>query len=239
MAAKPLPYKNIAGVTPCPGGWVVLPARMAGITVTGEDAFVVSRLFDVLDYRPRFDSAAINAPVGLNDYPSGPDRPCDVEAKQYVGWPRRVAISGVPSREALRTGSRRDAQKLEPWMSRSDQRRLRWLFEAEREIQPFHSRSWFPAHPDVSFTAMNGDTPLTTLPYHEDGHLERLELIKQQLPGIDSIVTRTPPKGAGAVHVMQAAALVWTARRASGRAIARMPIDPTWDSEGMRMEIVR
>ncbi len=48
MVVKQLPYKNLAGVTACPGGWLVLPARLAGITVSCEDAFVVQRLFDVL-----------------------------------------------------------------------------------------------------------------------------------------------------------------------------------------------
>ena len=42
MAVKKLPYKNLAGVTTCPGGWLVLPARMAGVTVAAEDAFVVN-----------------------------------------------------------------------------------------------------------------------------------------------------------------------------------------------------
>ena len=145
----------------------------------------------------------------------------------------------MPSREALRAAGRGDVGELEPWMSRGDFRRLRWLREAERELAPFHSRSWFPAHPDVSFTAMNGDEPLTTSPYHQDGHLERLELVKHQLPGVDDVVTRVPPPGAGAVHMLRAAALLWTARRASGRAISRFPLDPTWDDEGMRVEIVR
>ncbi len=111
--------------------------------------------------------------------------------------------------------------------------------EAEREMQPFHSRSFFSANPDVSFTQMNSDEPLPTSPYHEDGRLERLELIRQRLPGVDEVVTRVPPEGAGLVHMLQAAALLFTARRASGRAISRMPLDPTWDDEGMRMEIVR
>ena len=124
-------------------------------------------------------------------------------------------------------------------MTKHDIRRLRWLREAERELQPYHSRSFFSANPDVSFTAMNSDVPLTTSPYHEDGRLERLELIRQRLPGVDEIVTRTPPDGAASVHQLMAAALLFTARRGSGRAISRMPIDPTWDETGMRMEIVR
>jgi predicted RNase H-like nuclease len=128
---------------------------------------------------------------------------------------------------------------MEPWMTKHDLRRLRWLREAERELQPFHARSFFSANPDVSFTAMNSDEPLRTSPYHEDGRQERLELIRQRLPGIDEIITRVPPDGAGLVHLLQAAALLFTARRAAGRAISRMPLDPTWDESGMRMEIVR
>jgi predicted RNase H-like nuclease len=238
MVVKALPYKNLAGVTTCPGGWLVLPARLAGITVSCEDAFVVKRLFDVLDYRPRFDSAAINIPIGLNETPNGRFRPCELEARQYVGWPRSVAINGVPSRAALRVDPN-GAMEMEPWMTRHDRRRLRWLREAENEIQPYHARSWFSAHPDISFTAMNGDEPLGTSPYHEDGRLERLELIRMQLPGVDGVITRVPPTGAAVVHMLAAAAMLWTARRGSGRAISRMPLDPFWDEEGMRMELVR
>jgi predicted RNase H-like nuclease len=238
MVAKQSPYKNIAGVTPCPGGWLVLPARLSGITVAAEEAFVLPKLFEVLDFRPTFEAAAINAPMGLFDIPSGQYRPCDREARDYVGWPRMVAINGTPSREAIRS-SNGEAQRMEPWMTKHDVRRLRWLREAERELQPYHSRSFFSANPDVSFTAMNSDVPLGTSPYHEDGRLERLELIRQRLPGVDDVVTRTPPDGAAGVHLLQAAALLFTARRGSGRAISRMPIDPTWDETGIRMEIVR
>lgn len=239
MVVKKAPYKNIAGVTPCPGGWLVLPARLAGVTVAGEEGFVVKRLFEVLDYRPRFEAAALNAPMGLFDVPSGKFRPCEHEAREFVGWPRSLAIGGIPSRTALTAPSTAAALEIEPWMTRHDLRRLRWLREAERELQPFHARSFFSANPDVSFTAMNSDQPLKTSPYHEDGRQERLELIRQRLPGVDEIITRVPPDGAGLVHLLQAAALLFTARRAAGRAISRMPIDPTWDESGMRMEIVR
>ncbi len=199
---------------------------------------MLPKLFEVLDFRPTFEAAAINAPMGLFDTPSGQFRPCDQEAREYVGWPRVVAINGTPSREAIRA-SNGEARRMEPWMTKHDIRRLRWLREAEKELQPYHSRSFFSANPDVSFTVMNSDVPLTTSPYHEDGRIERLELIRDRLPGVDDVVTRTPPDGAAGVHLLQAAALLFTARRGSGRAISRMPIDPTWDDTGMRMEIVR
>ena len=239
MVVKKLPYKNIAGITPCPGGWLVLPARLAGITVTAEDVFVTKKLRDVLDYRPTFEAAGLNAPTGLFEMPSGRYRPCDREAAEYVGWPRTVGVSGTPSRMAIKSTSNREIQQLEPWMTKHDIRRLRWLREAEDELQPFHSRSFFSANPDVSFTAMNGDEPLKTSPYHEDGQVERLELIRMRLPGVDEVVARVPPEGAAPLHLLQVAALLFTARRAAGRGISRMPLDPTWDEEGVRMEIVR
>ena len=239
MPVKKLPYKNLAGVVPVPAGWLVLPGRMAGITVTAEDAFVTKDLFDVLDFRPTFDAAAIQAPMGLREEPGAEFRLCEKEARDYVGWPRAAAIAGTPSRPALESGATEEAAEMEGWMNGHDRRRLRWLREAAKELQPYHTRRFFSAHPDVSFTAMNGDEQLKTLPYHEDGRLERIALIKAQLPGVDDVVTRTPPDGAHPVHLLSAGALLWTARRASGRAISRFPLDPFWDTEGMRMELVR
>ena len=167
-------------------GWCCRRAS-PGITVAAEEAFVLPRLFEVLDFRPTFEAAAINAPMGLFDTPSGQFRPCDHEAREYVGWPRVVAINGTPSREAIRA-SNGEARRMEPWMTKHDIRRLRWLREAEKELQPYHSRSFFSANPDVSFTVMNSDVPLTTSPYHEDGRIERLELIRDRLPGVDDVI---------------------------------------------------
>lgn len=238
MTAK-LPYKMLGGVVPCPGGWLIVPARLAGVTVVAEDAWVVPTLLDVLEFKPKFEAAAIWAPIGFYDEPQGPYRPCDAEAREYVGWPRRIAIRPVPSRAALHAATREEALAIEPWLTRDDFRRFKWLREAEREFQPFHQRSYFAAHPDLTFSQLNNDIPLTTSPYHEDGVLERMALIRDKMPGVEEIVTRTPPPGAAMVHMVEATGLLWTARRAAGRAMQRLPLDPNWDSTGMRMELVR
>jgi predicted RNase H-like nuclease len=52
-------------------------------------------------------------------------------------------------------------------------------------------------------------------------------------------VTASPPAGCGQIHLLQAAGLLWTARRAAGRAVNRLPADPNWDTCGLRMEMVR
>lgn len=239
MVASKLPYKILGGVVPCPGGWLIMPARLAGVTVNVEEPEVVGTLLDVLEYKPKFDAAAIYAPIGFYELPVGPYRPCDAEARELVGWPRVVGVKPMPSRAALRAKTRDEARAIEPWLTNDDFRRFKWWREAERDFQPFHQRSFFAAHPDLSFTNLNGDLPLTTSPHHPEGVLERMQLIRDKMPGTEEVVMRIPPTGAGQLHMMQACALVWTARRAAARAMSRLPMDPNWDDTGMRMEIVR
>ena len=156
-----------------------------------------------------------------------------------IGWPRLVAIRPVPSRQALRAPTRAAALELEPWLTKDDLRRFRWLQEAEQQFEPFHQRNWFAAHPELSMYMINGDRPVTSSPYQYDGVLERLNLLREKLPGVEDVINASPPEGAAQLHVIQAAALLWTARRASGRAVNRLPMDPNWDSTGLRMELVR
>ena len=233
------PFKSIGGVTPCPGGWLVLPARLAGVTVVAEEAFVLKKLIDVLDYRPKFDFGAINIPFGFPEYPGVQYRRCDREARELVGWPRMVNIRPVPSRAALFAKSRAEALAIEPWLTKNDFRHFKWLRESATEIQPFHSRSIYSANAALSFQHMNGDEPVKSSPYHTDGQQYRLNLIREKLPGVDDVITRVPPEGAGVVHMYEAAAMLWTARRASGRAISRLPADREWDDGGIRVELAR
>ena len=239
MAATKLPYKMLAGIVPCPGGWLIVPARLAGVTVVAEDPEVARTLLDVMEFKPRFDAAAIFAPMGLNDEPAGPYRPCDQDAIDFIGLPRNLAVHHSPSRAALRAETRAEALELEPWLTRDDFRRFRWLREAEREFQPFHQRSFFAAHPDLTFAQLNNDQPLLSSPYQQDGVLERMALLRDKMPGVETTITRTPPPGSAQVHLLQATGLLWTARRAAGRAMNRLPAEPTWDTSGLRMELVR
>ncbi len=239
MAASKLPYKTLGGIVPCPGGWLIAPARLAGVTVVADDPEVVPTLLDVLEFKPKFDAAAIYIPTGFNEHPSGQYRSCDAEARELIGWPRSIAVRPTPSRDALRAATRAEAQALEPWLTRDDFRRFRWLKEAQNEFQPFHQRTFFAAHPDLTFAQLNGDVPLLSSPYQQDGMLERIALIRDKLPGMEEVAARTPPPGSAQVHLLQALGLLWTARRIAGRAMQRVPLDPDWDASGMRMELVR
>ena len=122
---------------------------------------------------------------------------CETETREFIGWPRRVAMRPLPSRAALRAPTKAKARELEPWLTNDDFRKFRWLREAEQIFQPFHQRNFFSAHPDMTFTLLNDEVPLTTSPFHEDGVLERLTLIRNKLPGVEEVITRPIPDGAG------------------------------------------
>ena len=72
----------------------------------------------------------------------------------------------------------------------------------------------------------------------EKGLEERRELLEAKFPGVDRILSAELP-GASLAHLLDVAAFVWTARRIFARAAIRIPQDPEWDEQGLRMEIVR
>jgi predicted RNase H-like nuclease len=61
--------------------------------------------------------------------------------------------------------------------------------------------------------------------------------LESKVPGVNKILEselkRVPIK-----HLMDAAAMLWTARRVHAHAATRLPSDAEWDSEGIRMELV-
>jgi predicted RNase H-like nuclease len=239
MPPTALPYKPIAGAVPCTGGWLVLPARLLAVTIIPEEPFVVPTLADLVDYRPTFTTMVLDVPIGLPETPVGGYRACDNAARAMLGWPRRVAVPKVPSREALYAPTMDRAMQLEPWLTPLAYRKFHWLREADFEMQPYHQRRIFSATPELSFLGVNSDGPTATSSFWNDGPAERLELLKDRLPGLSALATRTPPPGSTLRQLLNAAALLWTARRIAGKSINRLPVDPEWDDKGRRMEFVR
>lgn len=240
MPAQPDPhvFTNIAGVTPCPSGWLVIPGRLAGVTLTAEAPFVLTRLREVLDYRPSFAITAVNAAIGYPARPIQPYRDCDLLARALLGWPRCASIAPTPSRDALFASSFEKARVLEPWLRPSDERRFARLRELASEIQPFHARSVVAGLAELAFFQMNREVALATSGWRDIGRSERLALISSVMPGVDTVVERPPPPGVEPKLVVDAAAMLWVARRAWAHTIVRLPADPEWSDRGIRMEWV-
>jgi predicted RNase H-like nuclease len=110
--------------------------------------------------------------------------------------------------------------------------------EVAREMAPYRQRSIFEVHPELTFFQLNDDQPLRYKKRSMHGQNERRALLESKIPGVERILDAriTPVRKA---HLLDATACMWTARRIFGRAMTRVPEDPEWDNEGLRMEILR
>jgi predicted RNase H-like nuclease len=229
-----LPYKIVAGVTPCPTGWLVASAKLAGATFAPEPPRVLETFRDVVDDRPTFSVIALNAPIGYAEETQVGGRTCDRMARALLGR-RGSTVHNAPTRAHLEddadivTDDRLDA------ISNVLLSRYR---EVAAEMAPYRQRTIYEVHPELSFYQLNGDAPLRWSKKFEAGREERRELLEKKIQGIEKVLDaeleEVPEE-----HLIDAAAMLWTARRIFARAGTRIPTDPEWDEQGLRMEIVR
>lgn len=231
-----LPYRLIAGVEPCPGGWLVVGARLQGITAHPTEPEVFPTFAEILDYRPSFDVIAIHCHLSFPEEDTEGGRTCDKLARQLLGWPRSGTIQSPPSRHYLRTGDL-DA-RARKGLSPISARMLRRYAEVAEEMQPYRQRQVFEVHPELSFYQLNDDVPMQHSKRSPAGIEERRRLVEARIPGADTVLEASLP-GVTLAHLLDATADMVTARRIAARAVDRIPEDPEWDEQGVRMELLR
>ncbi len=228
-----LPYSLVAGVTPCAPGWLVMSAKLNGATFAPELPRVFSTFSEVLDERPSFSVIALNAPIGYVEEKLG-GRTCDRLARRILGR-RGSTVHNAPSRAALKQASNHpDTSGLDA-ISTALLPRYR---EVAAEMAPFRQRTVFEVHPELSFFQLNGDVPLRWTKKFEVGREERRALLIKKIQGIERSL-ECELDDVPLAHLLDAGALLWTARRIFAKGGTRIPLDPEWDDEGLRMEIVR
>lgn len=232
-----LPYRLIAGVEPCPGGWLVVPSRLQGITAFPFEAEVFPNFAEILDYRPSFDVIAIHCHLSFPEEDTPGGRTCDREARKLLGFARGGAIASPPSRHYLRTKDldARAQKGLNPISARM----MRRYAEVADEMQPYRQRQVFEVHPELSFYQLNDDKPMQHSKYTDEGLAERRALVESRIHGIEEVLESDPGGGVTMRHLLDASADMTTARRIAARAVERLPEDPEWDEQGVRMELLR
>src|SRR3954452_6247797 len=95
-----LPYKLLAGVVPCPGGWLVAPGKLVGIQVYPDEPKIVATFRDIVDAVPLYEVIAAPLPIGLPTSPHRGGRTADHEARQILGCPHAEAMRSAPTRSA-------------------------------------------------------------------------------------------------------------------------------------------
>ena len=228
-----LPYEVVAGATPCGSSWLVAGAKLQGTNFAPELPQLIPNFGEVLDQRPSYAVIALNAPVGYLDSAEPGGRTCDRVARTMLGARRGSSIQSAPVRSPSN-----ELEFLPDHLDAISMTLLPRYREVAAEMAPFRQRTVYEVHSDVSFYALNGDQPLQHPKHTELGKEERRNLLRQRFPGVDRILDAELP-GAALSHLLDAAVFVWTARRIFAKAAIRIPEDPEWDDQGLRMEIVR
>ncbi len=227
-----LPYSVVAGVTPFNDKWLVASAKLAGSTFAPETPKIYDSFLEVLSERPQFAIVVVNVPIGFLETPEMGPRTCDRQARALLRR-RGTAVHNAPSR-AVFDGRIEDGEDGLDAVTRTMMPRYR---EVAKEMSPYRQRVVYEGHPELSFFQLHKDTPLKRSKVIAEGKEERRIALEDKIRGseryLDEGVVAAPQK-----HVYDSFALLWTARRVWGHAAKRIPVEPEWDGEGLRMEIV-
>src|SRR5207245_7908716 len=199
----------LLGVDGCRAGWVAASDRGARVYPTFAE--IVAQ---------RFDLMLIDVPIGLLQ--AGP-RHCDLQARNLLGA-RRRSVFPAPGRRLLRARRYGRQCSIQLWNI------LNKIREVDEAMTPRLQRRVREAHPEVSFALLNGG-PLPFGKKSDDGEAERRGLLNPIFGEIRGV------PGAARDDVLDAYALLWSARRAR-RGKARVLGGNERDARGLKCEIV-
>lgn len=236
-----LPYQLLAGVVPCPDGWLVAAGKLVGIQVFPEEPRVAATFREVLDNIPEFVVIAVTLPVGLPDQPRRGGRTADAAARDLLGFPHAGAIGSTPTRKSLACRSYDEARAANGGLlDVVTWQQFKKIREIDAEMQPYLQRKVYEVRPELSFLQLNDDVAMKHTKDSKAGQAERQELLRRRMPGSERVLDfEGLPESVRLAHRTDACGALWTARRVAAKAITRLPENPEWDENGLRMQIVR
>jgi predicted RNase H-like nuclease len=223
----------IAGADWFQGRWVAVVDAINGPTsVRWADNFT-----DFLAW-PGLDLLVIDIPIGL---PERGGRSCDTAARKVVK-PRASSVFSAPIRSILDAGSHEEACQI--WEGVEGKRCSIQVFsvcsligDVDQHMSPGLQGRVREGHPELSFAYMSGGSGLEHSKHKPEGLQRRIELLEPHFPDLRAHISGLRQRRA-IVDLLDALAMLWTARRVrSGEAIS-IPEQPQYDSRGLRMEMV-
>ncbi|MDQ1686645.1 MAG: hypothetical protein QOC82_3382 [Frankiaceae bacterium] len=234
-----LPYQLLAGVVPCPAGWLIASGKLIGIQVYPEEPTVAKAFRDILDSIPQYAVIAVTVPIGLPSKASRRGRGADVAARSILGFPHAGAIGSTPTRKSLQAKDYEAARKANGGqLDVVTWQQFGKIREVNEQMQPYLQRRVYEVRPELSFFQLAEDEVLKHAKDTAAGQQERRALLVRRMPGSERVIDAAL-KGVRRSHLVDGAVALWTARRIAARAVTRVPEEPEWDDNGLRMEIVR
>ena len=235
---------DLLGVDGCKAGWFVVRqcGRSGDISTS-----VVSGFADVLDWQNAHAIVAVDMPIGLA---SNGVRACDTLARKLLGRPRGSSVFSPPVRAALAASSYDEACDINH--AASGKRISIQAFHIRNKIREVDdvlrtragaSARVFEVHPELSFMHLRMEQGGPAHGLHESkalapGFALRHELLVQCFgSAIDTALSARKAAQASRDDVLDAFAVLWSARRiATGKAF-RLPDTIETDAAGIPMSI--
>jgi predicted RNase H-like nuclease len=194
--------------------------------------------FQALLERKEFSLVVIDVPIGLLE---AGFRECDKAARKLVGA-RRSSVFPAPIRSMLDATSHHEASQKRYAI---EQKKcsiqlysiLRLIREVDEQFTPDLQSRMREGHPEVSFTLMNDDSPMHHTKRTPAGRDERLSLLASRFPDVRQQMSSLSRLRAE-TDVIDAYALLWSARRVAKGTAKSLPENPQYDPSGLRAEIV-
>lgn len=197
---------------------------------------VVDSLQDLVDDR-RLKTIVIDVPIGLTE--RGP-RECDKEARAAL-VPRHNSVFPAPIRPMLKVGSYSEACRISAKAqnkrcSQQSYAIIPAIRQVDEVMTPWLQRRIREGHPEVSFMALTG-APMRHSKRDPRGFAARIAALAPLFPDLKNEIEDFEGTK-GLFDLIDAHALLWTARRVRDGEAERYPGRPTKDRRGLRMEIV-
>lgn len=223
----------IAGVDGCKMGWI---AAVEGRS--GETTVSLFRNFVELLNRSDSNVVVVDVPIGLTEI--GP-RAADIEARRMLG-PRGCCVFPAPIRPILDSSCQQEASAQRRKLEGKGVPAQLWCIvpkirevDAVMRAKPFLQERVWEGHPEVSFAVMNGRQPILARKRKIEGAEARRTLLAEHFTGVEYWLKELPRLR---IDILDAFAMLWTARRVAAGAEVRFPERAELDRFGLYPRIV-
>lgn len=226
--------KRIAGVDGCRSGWLVVESSF---NLNDSNWKIASRWNAIATDA---EVIAVDMPIGVS---SNGVRQCEVEARNILSSCASRVFKTLP-RGALRF-SQNEWGKANQWCKKRGFGGISkqiWnirpkILEIDAAITRKDQLRVFEAHPELAFARCNGGRPLVSKHSDEGIRARRRILEREGFGSIGTWIKDLRGSGAKVDDLLDACALVLTARHIAQDTVHLMPVSTERDERGLKMSI--
>lgn len=228
--------RTVAGVDSCPRGWFCI---WRSPDAEGFRHRVFGDIEAIVEAFPDDSIIAIDIPIGLSD--DGPRAP-DSLARECLAPKRSSSVFPAPIRPALKAQTRSEADDISRRsIGKGVAAQSFGIYAKVRQVDEFLQADpscrerILEVHPEVSFWAWNGGSPMEHSKKTAEGERARMSLVESRYGEgvVDRIRLEYTKSAVATDDILDAFAALWTAERLADSKAASLPAEPTTDSTGL------